>query len=47
CLSVDYTDAEIDGRWHSESNKEGQDVESAKELWDSLESKYMAEDASS
>nr|GEX18098.1 zinc finger, CCHC-type [Tanacetum cinerariifolium] len=41
-LCVDNTDAGIDGRFNSGSNKDN-----GKELWDSLESKYMAEDSSS
>ncbi|GJU56722.1 hypothetical protein Tco_1234488 [Tanacetum coccineum] len=41
-LCVDYTDAEIGGRCYSGSNKN-----KGKELWDSLESKYMTEDSSS
>ncbi|GJW90878.1 zinc finger, CCHC-type containing protein [Tanacetum coccineum] len=40
-LCVDNTDAEIDGRFNSGSNKD------KGKLWDSLESKYMAEDSSS
>ncbi|GJU54167.1 zinc finger, CCHC-type containing protein [Tanacetum coccineum] len=41
-LCVDNTDAGIVGRCNSGSNKD-----KGKELWDSLESKYMAEDSSS
>ncbi|GJZ18696.1 hypothetical protein Tco_0554819, partial [Tanacetum coccineum] len=41
-LCVDNIDAGIDGRFNSGSNKD-----KGKELWDSLESKYMAEDSSS
>ncbi|GJT40559.1 zinc finger, CCHC-type containing protein [Tanacetum coccineum] len=41
-LCVDNTDAGIVGRCNS-----GSDKEKGKELWDSLESKYMAEDSSS
>nr|GEW28938.1 zinc finger, CCHC-type [Tanacetum cinerariifolium] len=41
-LCVDYTDAGIGGRWNS-----GSDKDKGKELWDSFESKYMAEDSSS
>ncbi|GJT36034.1 hypothetical protein Tco_0926453 [Tanacetum coccineum] len=41
-LCVDYTDTGIVGRCYSGSNDNN-----AKELWDSLESKYMADDASS
>nr|GEV30483.1 zinc finger, CCHC-type [Tanacetum cinerariifolium] len=41
-LCVDNTDAEIDGRCNTGSNKD-----KGKELWDSLESKYMTEDSSS
>ncbi|GJZ97881.1 zinc finger, CCHC-type containing protein [Tanacetum coccineum] len=41
-LCVDYTDAGIVGRCNS-----GSDKDKGKELWDSLESKYMAEDYSS
>ncbi|GKC64172.1 hypothetical protein Tco_1096770, partial [Tanacetum coccineum] len=41
-LCVDNTDAEIDGRFNSGSNKD-----KGKELWDSLESNCMAEDSSS
>ncbi|GJY43593.1 zinc finger, CCHC-type containing protein [Tanacetum coccineum] len=40
-LCVDNTDAEIGGRCNSGSNKD------KVKLWDSLESKYMAEDSSS
>nr|GEY08221.1 zinc finger, CCHC-type [Tanacetum cinerariifolium] len=40
-LCVDNTDAGIDGRFNSGSNKD-----KGKELWDSLESKYMTEDSS-
>ncbi|GJS49547.1 zinc finger, CCHC-type containing protein [Tanacetum coccineum] len=43
-LCVDYTDAEIVGRCNSGSDK---DKGKAKDLWDSLKSKYMAEDSSS
>ncbi|GJT04095.1 zinc finger, CCHC-type containing protein [Tanacetum coccineum] len=43
-LCVDNTDAGINGRCNSGSNK---DKGKAKELWDSFESKYMAEDSSS
>ncbi|GJZ16905.1 zinc finger, CCHC-type containing protein [Tanacetum coccineum] len=41
-LCADNTDAGIDGRCNSESNKD-----KGKESWDSLEFKYMAEDSSS
>ncbi|GJZ57254.1 retrovirus-related pol polyprotein from transposon TNT 1-94 [Tanacetum coccineum] len=41
-LCVDNTDAEIVGRCYNGSNQD-----KGKELWDSLESKYMSEDASS
>ncbi|GJU43651.1 zinc finger, CCHC-type containing protein [Tanacetum coccineum] len=41
-LCVDYTDAKIIGRCNS-----GSDKDKGKELWDSLESKYMEEDSSS
>nr|GEV18609.1 zinc finger, CCHC-type [Tanacetum cinerariifolium] len=41
-LCVDYTDARIIGRCNSGSN-----TNKGKELWDSLESNYMAEDSSS
>ncbi|GKB37170.1 hypothetical protein Tco_0882112, partial [Tanacetum coccineum] len=41
-LCVDYTDAIIVGRCYS-----GRDKDKGKELWDSLESKYMEEDSSS
>nr|GFB09461.1 hypothetical protein [Tanacetum cinerariifolium] len=41
-LCVDYTDARIVGRCNSRSN-----TNKVKDLWDSLESKYMAEDSSS
>ncbi|GKB81618.1 hypothetical protein Tco_0948513 [Tanacetum coccineum] len=41
-LYVDNTNARIDGRYNSGSNKD-----KGKELWDSLKSKYMAEDSSS
>nr|GEV87443.1 zinc finger, CCHC-type [Tanacetum cinerariifolium] len=41
-LCVDYTDARIVGRCNSGSN-----TNKGKELWDSLESKYMAEDSTS
>ncbi|GJT54841.1 zinc finger, CCHC-type containing protein [Tanacetum coccineum] len=40
-LCVDYTDAIIVGRCYS-----GRDKDKGKELWDSLESKYMEEDSS-
>ncbi|GKB22891.1 hypothetical protein Tco_0862292 [Tanacetum coccineum] len=43
-LCVDNTDAGIVGRCNSGSDKE---VREQVELWDSLESKYMAEDSSS
>ncbi|GJY96327.1 zinc finger, CCHC-type containing protein [Tanacetum coccineum] len=49
-LCVDYTDAEIGHILNGMSESlfdVYQNVESAKELWDSLESKYMAENASS
>ncbi|GKB01379.1 zinc finger, CCHC-type containing protein, partial [Tanacetum coccineum] len=41
-LCVDYTDAGIGGRCYSGSNQD-----KGKELWDSLESKYMAENSCS
>ncbi|GKC18516.1 hypothetical protein Tco_1020666, partial [Tanacetum coccineum] len=41
-LCADNTDAGIDGRCNSESNKD-----KSKESWDSFEFKYMAEDSSS
>ncbi|GJR18978.1 zinc finger, CCHC-type containing protein [Tanacetum coccineum] len=41
-LCVNYTDAGIGGRCYSGSNKN-----KGKKLWDSLESKYIAEDSSS
>ncbi|GJY69643.1 hypothetical protein Tco_0472625, partial [Tanacetum coccineum] len=41
-LCIDNADAGIDGRFNNGSNKD-----KGKELWDSLKSKYMAEDSSS
>nr|GEW68120.1 zinc finger, CCHC-type [Tanacetum cinerariifolium] len=46
-LCVDYTDARIVGICNNGSNTNKDKVESTKELWDSLESKYMAKDSSS
>ncbi|GKB22252.1 zinc finger, CCHC-type containing protein, partial [Tanacetum coccineum] len=48
CVCSDYLDVRVVGGQYSGSNQtQSKNVKSAKELWDSLESKYMAEDASS
>ncbi|GJY23716.1 hypothetical protein Tco_0397374 [Tanacetum coccineum] len=48
CVCFDYPDTRVVGGRYSGSNQtQSKNVESAKELWDSLESKYMVEDASS
>ncbi|GJS23269.1 zinc finger, CCHC-type containing protein [Tanacetum coccineum] len=48
CVCPDYPDARVVGGRYSGSNQtQSKNVESAKELWDSLKTKYMAEYASS
>ncbi|GJS60899.1 hypothetical protein Tco_0655683 [Tanacetum coccineum] len=48
CACYVYPYARVVGGWYAgSSHTQIENVESAKELWDSLESKYMAEDASS
>nr|GEU93650.1 hypothetical protein [Tanacetum cinerariifolium] len=46
CICSNYPDARVvGGRYSGSDQMERKNVDSAKELWDSLESKYMAEDA--
>nr|GEW58141.1 zinc finger, CCHC-type [Tanacetum cinerariifolium] len=47
CVCSDYPDAIVGGRCSESNQMQSKNVESAKELWGSLESKYMVVDASS